>query len=139
MAVKVLAIVLAGGEGKRLMPLTADRAKPGVPFGGISLALYDEHDLGQPLNITCALPVPDDVTIDDDGLSTVDLPAVQRAATTVVRGAPDQFGDGFRALHEWAERNGDRTAGVERELYVDCDGPPDTWVTELQTVLEPKA
>jgi glucose-1-phosphate adenylyltransferase len=32
---KVLAIVLAGGEGKRLMPLTRDRAKPAVPFGGI--------------------------------------------------------------------------------------------------------
>ena len=31
---RVLAIVLAGGEGKRLMPLTADRAKPAVPFGG---------------------------------------------------------------------------------------------------------
>jgi glucose-1-phosphate adenylyltransferase len=30
----LLAIVLAGGEGKRLMPLTADRAKPAVPFGG---------------------------------------------------------------------------------------------------------
>jgi glucose-1-phosphate adenylyltransferase len=30
----VLAIVLAGGEGKRLWPLTADRAKPAVPFGG---------------------------------------------------------------------------------------------------------
>ncbi|GLY23831.1 glucose-1-phosphate adenylyltransferase [Micromonospora sp. NBRC 101691] len=35
MAEKVLAIVLAGGEGKRLMPLTADRAKPAVPFGGM--------------------------------------------------------------------------------------------------------
>ncbi|NJC73308.1 glucose-1-phosphate adenylyltransferase [Planosporangium thailandense] len=35
MAGKVLAIVLAGGEGKRLMPLTADRAKPAVPFGGV--------------------------------------------------------------------------------------------------------
>lgn len=34
-ATKVLAIVLAGGEGKRLMPLTADRAKPAVPFGGV--------------------------------------------------------------------------------------------------------
>ena len=32
---RVLAIVLAGGEGKRLMPLTVDRAKPAVPFGGI--------------------------------------------------------------------------------------------------------
>jgi glucose-1-phosphate adenylyltransferase len=32
---KVLAIVLAGGEGKRLMPLTGDRAKPAVPFGGV--------------------------------------------------------------------------------------------------------
>lgn len=32
---RVLAIVLAGGEGKRLMPLTTDRAKPAVPFGGI--------------------------------------------------------------------------------------------------------
>ncbi|MFF3095394.1 glucose-1-phosphate adenylyltransferase [Streptomyces cyaneofuscatus] len=30
----VLGIVLAGGEGKRLMPLTADRAKPAVTFGG---------------------------------------------------------------------------------------------------------
>src|SRR5665811_480695 len=30
----VFAIVLAGGEGKRLMPLTIDRAKPAVPFGG---------------------------------------------------------------------------------------------------------
>jgi glucose-1-phosphate adenylyltransferase len=31
---RVLAIVLAGGEGKRLMPLTLDRAKPAVPFAG---------------------------------------------------------------------------------------------------------
>jgi len=31
---RVLSIVLAGGEGKRLMPLTEDRAKPAVPFGG---------------------------------------------------------------------------------------------------------
>ena len=30
----VLVIVLAGGEGRRLAPLTADRAKPAVPFGG---------------------------------------------------------------------------------------------------------
>jgi len=31
----VLGIVLAGGAGTRLAPLTADRAKPAVPFGGV--------------------------------------------------------------------------------------------------------
>jgi glucose-1-phosphate adenylyltransferase len=31
---KVLSLILAGGEGKRLMPLTEDRAKPAVPFAG---------------------------------------------------------------------------------------------------------
>ena len=31
---QVLSVVLAGGEGKRLLPLTLDRAKPAVPFGG---------------------------------------------------------------------------------------------------------
>ncbi|MGH9120370.1 MAG: glucose-1-phosphate adenylyltransferase [Acidimicrobiales bacterium] len=33
-APRVMAMVLAGGEGKRLSPLTDDRAKPAVPFGG---------------------------------------------------------------------------------------------------------
>jgi glucose-1-phosphate adenylyltransferase len=31
---KVMGMILAGGEGRRLWPLTADRAKPAVPFGG---------------------------------------------------------------------------------------------------------
>jgi glucose-1-phosphate adenylyltransferase len=31
----ILAIIMAGGKGERLSPLTADRSKPSVPFGGI--------------------------------------------------------------------------------------------------------
>jgi glucose-1-phosphate adenylyltransferase len=31
---RILSLVLAGGEGERLAPLTADRAKPAVPFAG---------------------------------------------------------------------------------------------------------
>ncbi len=34
MPIKVLGIVLAGGVGKRLLPLTRQRAKPTIPFGG---------------------------------------------------------------------------------------------------------
>jgi len=33
--IKVLAMVLAGGKGERLFPLTEQRAKPAVPFGGM--------------------------------------------------------------------------------------------------------
>ena len=44
-------MVLAGGEGKRLAPLTADRAKPAVPFGGnyrlIDFALSNLVNAGQ--------------------------------------------------------------------------------------------
>lgn len=32
---KIIGLVLAGGEGKRLYPLTRDRSKPAVPFGGV--------------------------------------------------------------------------------------------------------
>lgn len=32
--VDILGMVLAGGEGRRLLPLTAERTKPAVPFGG---------------------------------------------------------------------------------------------------------
>ncbi len=32
---KILTMILAGGQGERLYPLTKDRAKPAVPFGGI--------------------------------------------------------------------------------------------------------
>jgi glucose-1-phosphate adenylyltransferase len=31
---KILSFVLAGGKGSRLSPLTKERAKPAVPFGG---------------------------------------------------------------------------------------------------------
>lgn len=35
----VLALVMAGGKGERLMPLTRERSKPAIPFGGIYLLI----------------------------------------------------------------------------------------------------
>jgi len=74
-APRVLSIVLAGGEGKRLFPLTADRAKPAVPFAGhyrlidfalsnlanagylrmVVLTQYKSHSLGLHLSRTWRL------------------------------------------------------------------------------------
>jgi DNA-binding transcriptional MerR regulator len=123
--------------GRMYPQLHAALARHRVAFNGLSLALYeDTDDETRPLRLTTALQVPDEVAIRDDGLVTIELPAVDRAATTVVRGAPDQFHEAFRALHDWIDRTGEQTTAFDRELYIDCDGPRDTWVTELQTVLE---
>jgi DNA-binding transcriptional MerR regulator len=110
-----------------------------VTFDGLSLALYeDTDDQDRPLRLTTALHLPGDVTIEGDGLTTLRLPAVERAATTVVRGDPALFHDAFRALHEWVDQTGERATPFDRELYIDCDGARDTWVTELQTILAPR-
>lgn len=129
---------ISAAAGRMYPRLHEALARHGVEFGGISLAVYEHSGDGEgPMRLTTALPVPDGTTVEEDGLRTLDLAAVGRAATTVVRGSPDRFADGFRALHDWVERNGDRASTEEREVYVDCDGPPETWVTELQAILEP--
>ncbi len=126
--------------GRMYPRLHAALAEHRLGFDGLSLALYDDTtDEELPLRLTTALPIPAGVTIEGDGLTTMDLPAVERAATTVVRGAPDRFADAYRALHEWIGRAGEHATSSERELYIDCDGPRDTWVTELQAILPPRS
>jgi DNA-binding transcriptional MerR regulator len=129
-----------GAACDRLYPrLRAALAEHDIPFDGLSLALYeDTGDEERPLRITTALHLPGGQTIDSDGLTTIDLPAVERAATTVVRGDPAQFSGAFRALHEWVDQTGALATAFERELYIDCDGPRDTWVTELQVLMQPE-
>jgi len=124
----------------RLYPrLHGALARQGISASGVSYAFYeDTGDDERPLRLTTALPLPGGVVIKEDGIATTDVPGVERAATTVVRGAPTLFHHAFAAIHDWAEQTGERATVFDREVYLDCDGPLDTWVTELQTILEPK-
>ena len=89
-----------------------------------------------PIELTAALLVPDGVA-HDDGARTYELPGLARAATAVMYG--DDFDGGFRALRMWITEAGEREAGELREIYLDCDGPRETWVVELQLALEPRS
>ncbi len=83
---------------------------------------------------TAALPVPREVVYDRGGIATVELPGLVRGATTVLYGNPD-FHGGFSALRAWIAQAGEVQGGDLGEVYLDCDGPRDTWVVELQVGL----
>lgn len=78
--------------GRMYPQLHAALARHRLRFDGLSLAIYEDiDDEDRPLRLTTVLRVPGGVTIEGDGLTTIELAAVERAATTVVRGVPEQF------------------------------------------------
>jgi len=112
-APKVLAMVLAGGEGKRLMPLTTDRAKPAVPFGGlyrmvdfalsnlvnggylkiVVLTQYKSHSLDRHITKTWRMS-----TLLDNYITPV--PAQQRLGPRWFAGSADAIYQSFNLIHD---------------------------------------
>jgi glucose-1-phosphate adenylyltransferase len=109
----VLTMVLAGGEGKRLAPLTADRAKPAVPFGGnyrlidfalsnlvnggyrriVVLTQYKSHSLDRHIAVTWALsPLL--------GNYVTPVPAQMRRGPRWFAGSADAIYQNFNLLHD---------------------------------------
>ncbi|WP_410622307.1 MerR family transcriptional regulator [Amycolatopsis sp. cmx-8-4] len=94
------------------------------------LTCYYEQRAEDEVVVHAAIPAsvgPGDLT----GLSVADLPPA-RAATLVHRGAIDGVLPSWQAVVRWIEDHGHRSAGAQRELYLDCPEDPAGWVTELQ-------
>ncbi|MFJ3923250.1 MerR family transcriptional regulator [Streptomyces sp. NPDC090022] len=87
--------------------------------------------------VHAGLPVAAHIAAADLGAEVriVTLPAVERAATVVHRGAMDDVLPTAQALARWIDAHGHRSTGYARELTLAC--PPDRgqWVTELQEPL----
>ncbi len=106
-------MVLAGGEGKRLMPLTRDRAKPAVPFGGhyrlIDFALsnlvnggyrhiavltqYKSHSLDRHITLTWRMSTL-------LGNYVVPVPAQQRLGPRWYIGSADAIYQSLNLIHD---------------------------------------
>ncbi len=48
----------------------------------------------------------------------------------------DDCAASYQLLHERIDAAGEQPVGSSREIYLSCSGPRDTWITELQFVLQ---
>jgi DNA-binding transcriptional MerR regulator len=116
--------------------LHARLGRLGITPTGPDLALYEDNDdEAEPIRVIAATPIAPDAS--GANLERQDLPAVARAVATVYRGSMNDVEDAYRAMIRWADDAGERLIGYSREVYLECDGPPDEWVTELQYALAP--
>jgi DNA-binding transcriptional MerR regulator len=103
---------------------------------GPMIALYEDSELADtPIKVMAGVPVDEAEDVTSDRIKIVDVPAVPRGATTIHRGSMARVDEGYQALFRWAEETGERIDGYSREIYLECDGDPETWVTELQFAL----
>jgi DNA-binding transcriptional MerR regulator len=106
-----------------------DRA--GLAPVGPDIAYYEDSPDGDGILVHAAVPVDTDLGEDLD-FSIVDLPEIEQAATILHRGAMDDVMPTIQTLARWVDANGYRSAGYNRELYIEIGPDRDAWVTELQ-------
>ena len=117
-----------------------DRLFAGLRAAGIApvapgIAYYEPRPDGSVL-VHAAVPVDVDLTgaatKAPQDFSVVDLPEIERAATIVHRGSMDAVMGTVQLLADWIDAHGYRSAGYNRELYLEVGDDRDSWVTELQ-------
>jgi DNA-binding transcriptional MerR regulator len=124
--------------GPVIQPLSCELwgrlGRAGLTPTGPAIAWYEDAPDGDGVLVHAAVPVDAGPAADHD-LVVVDLPEIERAATIVHRGSMDHVMATIQALARWIDANGYRSAGYNRELYIEAGEDRDTWVTELQEPL----
>jgi DNA-binding transcriptional MerR regulator len=123
--------------GRLFGDLDARLAHADVAPTGPSVALYyDSGDSDTSIDVVAAVPIGSQQVSAD--VEVLELPSVPRAVAAIHRGHMNRVERGYEALLRWTEQTGERVDGYSREVYLDCDGEPETWITELQFVLGPR-
>lgn len=113
--------------------LCARMERAGVRATGPSVAYYEPVTGADGVGVRVHASIPVAVEPDDSyDFEVVVLPEQERVASVVHHGSLDDVMLTLQRLARWVDDSGHRSAGVAREVYVSCDGAPETWVTELQ-------
>jgi DNA-binding transcriptional MerR regulator len=105
--------------------------RAGLAPVGPDIAYYEDAPDVDGILVHAAIPVDTDLGEDHD-FSIVDLPEIEKAATILHRGSMDDVMPTIQTLARWIDANGHRSAGYNRELYIEIGPDRDAWVTELQ-------
>jgi DNA-binding transcriptional MerR regulator len=105
--------------------------RAGLAPVGPDIAYYEDSPDGDGILVHAAIPVDADLG-EDLNFSIVDLPEIEQGATILHRGAMDDVMPTIQTLARWIDANGYRSAGYNRELYIEIGPERDAWVTELQ-------
>ena len=119
--------------------LDAALAEGGVRAVGPAIAFYDDSDdTDAPIRAVAAEPIDEPDSGLPANVELIELPPVERAAAAIHHGSVARVEETIQAIVRWLEAAGEQADGYTREVYLDCDGPPDTWVTEIQYALRPR-
>jgi len=126
--------------GRLFGELYGELDRVGVAPAGPTIALYEESEVAAaPIKVMACVPIDEANDITSDRIEVADVPAIPRAATTIHRGSMAHVEEAYRALLRWAEETGEQIDGFSREIYLECVGDPETWVTELQFALHERS
>lgn len=116
--------------------LMARMERAGVAIAGPSTAWYADTDDGQiQVNATLTIAARPDGDTESLGFEVVELPAMEKVASTIHTGTMDDCDTTYEALIGWVEANGHRAVGYSREIDIECE-PDKPWIVELQLQLE---
>jgi DNA-binding transcriptional MerR regulator len=127
-----------GSIGPVIQPLydelMRELERAGLVPAGPAIAYYEDAPGGEGAVVVHASVPVNTEPGDGHGFAIVDLPEVAQAATIVHRGPMDTVLSTIQTLARWMDTNGCRSAGYNRELYLDYGhgDNPEAWVTELQ-------
>jgi DNA-binding transcriptional MerR regulator len=120
---------------QRLFPrLFGELGRLGINPTGPTVALYDERPDGR-VDVLAAVPVPEDAELDSGDVSIRVLAPAPRAATIIHHGPMTTLKESYGQLMTWMQAAELSPTSYSREIYLDMNGDPSTWVTELQFVL----
>ena len=113
-------------------------SKGGKPAGPTLFICYDQEYKEKDVDVEAGIPIAEAIPA-SDSVRVYELSGLEQAASTIYKGPYEGIGEAYKAIMAWAESNGYKITGPDREHYLVSPGDtqdPAEYVTEVQFPIE---